>query len=74
MKVYQIPVGPMQNFTYVVEDESTQECIVIDPSWDLDKIIQIIEEQNLNPKYIVNTHGHDAVSYTHLTLPTNREV
>ena len=69
MKVYQVPVGPMQNFCYVVEDESTQECIVIDPSWDLDNIIQIIEEQNLNPKYIVNTHWH-AVSYTHLTLPT----
>ena len=59
MKVYQIPVGPMQNFTYIVEDESTRECIVIDPSWDLDKIIQVIEEQNLNPKYIVNTHWHD---------------
>ena len=37
MKVYQISVGPMQNFSYIVEDESTQECIVIDPSWDLDK-------------------------------------
>ena len=34
MKVYQISVGPMQNFSYIVEDESTQECIVIDPSWD----------------------------------------
>ncbi|NMJ67649.1 MAG: MBL fold metallo-hydrolase, partial [Marine Group I thaumarchaeote] len=21
MKVYQIPVGPMQNFSYIVEDE-----------------------------------------------------
>ena len=59
MKVYQIAVGPMQNFSYVVEDESTHEAIIIDPSWDLDKIIQIIEEQNLNPKYIVNTHWHD---------------
>ena len=59
MKVYQISVGPMQNFSYIVEDESTHEAIVIDPSWDLDKIIQIIEEQNLNPKYIVNTHWHD---------------
>ena len=59
MKVYQISVGPMQNFSYIVEDESTHEAIIIDPSWDLDKIIQIIEEQNLNPKYIVNTHWHD---------------
>ena len=59
MKVYQISVGPMQNFSYIVEDESTHEAIIIDPSWDLDKIIQIVEEQNLNPKYIVNTHWHD---------------
>ena len=59
MKVYQIPVGPMQNFSYVVEDESTRDAIVIDPSWDLEKIIEIINEQNLNPKYIVNTHWHD---------------
>ena len=36
MKVYQIPVGPMQNFSYIVEDESTHEAIVIDPSWDLE--------------------------------------
>ena len=49
----------MQNFSYIVEDESTREAIIIDPSWDLDKIIQIVEEQNLNPKYIVNTHWHD---------------
>ena len=59
MKVYQISVGPLQNFSYIVEDESTHEAIIIDPSWDLDKIIQIVEEQNLNPKYIVNTHWHD---------------
>ena len=54
----------MQNFSYIVEDESTHEAIVIDPSWDLEKIISIIEEQNLIPKYIVNTHWHD--DHTHL--------
>ena len=59
MKVYQIPVGPMQNFSYIVEDESTHEAIVIDPSWDLEKLTKIINEQNLNPKYIINTHWHD---------------
>ena len=49
----------MQNFSYIVEDESTHETIIIDPSWDLEKITEIVEEQNLNPKYIVNTHWHD---------------
>ena len=52
MIVHQIPVGPMQNFSYIVEDESTHEAIVIDPSWDLEKLTTIIDEQNLNPKIL----------------------
>ena len=58
MIVHQILVGNMQNFTYVVEDDGTEEAIVIDPSWDLDKVQQIIIRKNLNTKYIVNTHHH----------------
>jgi len=58
VKVHQIQVGNMQNFTYVVEDDDTNEGIVIDPSWDLDQIEQIITRNNLKIKYIVNTHHH----------------
>jgi len=58
MKVHQIQVGNMQNFTYVVEDEETNEAILIDPSWELDKINEIITRNNLDVKYIVNTHHH----------------
>jgi len=56
--VHQIQVGNMQNFTYVVEDDDTDEGIVIDPSWDLNKIQEIITRNNLKIKYIVNTHHH----------------
>ncbi|MEM3065168.1 MAG: hydroxyacylglutathione hydrolase family protein [Candidatus Nitrosotenuis sp.] len=58
MKVHQLEVGNMQNFTYVVEDEETSEAIIIDPSWDLDEVARIIEKNNLKIKYIVNTHYH----------------
>lgn len=58
MKVHQIEVGNMQNFTYVVEDEETKEAVVIDPSWDLDLVIQVIERNNLQVKYVINTHHH----------------
>ena len=58
MKVHQIEVGNMQNFTYVLEDEDTNEAIILDPSWNLDEIEQIITRKNLNVKYIVNTHHH----------------
>ena len=58
MKVYQIQVGNMQNFTYIVEDEDTSEAIIIDPSWDLVELELIIKNNNLKIKYIVNTHHH----------------
>ena len=58
MKVYQLQVGNMQNFTYVLEDEETKEAVIIDPSWDLDLIIETIERNDLKVKYIINTHHH----------------
>jgi len=58
MKVQQLEVGDMQNFTYILEDEQTSEAIVIDPSWDLQDVLQTIERNNLKLKYIVNTHHH----------------
>ena len=58
MKVHQIQVGNMQNFTYIVEDEDTSEAIIIDPSWDLIELEVIIKRNNLKIKYIVNTHHH----------------
>jgi len=58
MKVHQLEVGDMQNFTYILEDEETSEAIVIDPSWDLQDVLQTIKRNNLKIKYIVNTHYH----------------
>ncbi|MGI0100991.1 MAG: MBL fold metallo-hydrolase [Nitrosotalea sp.] len=58
MKVYQLEVGSMQNFTYILEDEQTSEAIILDPSWDLDLIVEIIEKNGLQVKYIINTHHH----------------
>ncbi len=48
----------MQNFTYILEDEATSEAIILDPSWDIDEIQKVITRNNLQVKYIVNTHHH----------------
>ena len=58
MKVHQIQVGNIQNFTYIVEDEDTGVAIIIDPSWNLVELELIIKRNNLKIKYIVNTHHH----------------
>jgi len=57
VKVHQIEVGNMQNFTYILEDD-TGEAIILDPSWNLDEIEQVITRKALTVKYIVNTHHH----------------
>ena len=58
MIVHQIQVGNMQNFSYIVVDDDTNESIIIDPSWDLIELEMVIKENNLKIKYIVNTHHH----------------
>ncbi len=58
MRVHQLEVGNMQNFTYVLEDEQTSEAVVIDPSWDLDLVLSMVEKNGLKVKYIINTHHH----------------
>jgi hydroxyacylglutathione hydrolase len=58
MKAHQLQVGNMQNFTYILEDEKTGEAVLVDPSWDLDAVEQLITRNNLKIKYIINTHHH----------------
>jgi len=58
MKVYQLEVGNMQNFTYVLEDEETKDAVIIDPSWDLDLVLETLERNALKVKYVINTHHH----------------
>jgi glyoxylase-like metal-dependent hydrolase (beta-lactamase superfamily II) len=58
MIVKQIPVGSMANFTYVIADEKTRLAAVIDPSWDLEKVLDILKTNEFTVQYIINTHTH----------------
>jgi len=58
MGVLQIPVGSMQNFTYLIWDDVTKEAAVIDPSWDLEKVFKEAQARSLKIRYILNTHTH----------------
>jgi len=75
----QILVGQMQNFSYLIGDESSKEGAVVDPAWENDKILSIASKHDLNIKFILITHSHydhvegvkemvdatDAVVYVH---------
>ncbi len=58
MKVVQIPIGQMQNFAYVLFDEKTLLAAIVDPAWDLDRILEVVEREGVKVEYVINTHGH----------------
>ncbi|SEJ12552.1 Glyoxylase, beta-lactamase superfamily II [Propionispira arboris] len=58
MKVHSLIVGELGVNCYIVACEKTKEAIVIDPGDEPDRILQYIEDEHLNIKYVVNTHGH----------------
>jgi len=58
MIVKQIPVGSMSNFTYIIADEKSKMAAVIDPSWDLEKVLDALKANDLKLLYIINTHTH----------------
>jgi hydroxyacylglutathione hydrolase len=58
VKIAQIPVGSMLNFSYIVYDEKNSTGTIIDPSWDLEKLLVFLEKNNITAKYIINTHTH----------------
>lgn len=57
-KIEQISVGQMSNFSYLIIDNEEKETAIIDPSWDLEKILEIIKKNEYKVKYVINTHSH----------------
>lgn len=57
MTVKKFITGPVQANTYLVYDE-TKEGFIVDPGAYNAQLNQMIEQENINLKYIVLTHGH----------------
>ncbi len=53
-----LPVGHIEANCYVVTDENTLECAVIDPGDEVNTIMDYLEETKLKPRAILLTHGH----------------
>ena len=58
MKVFQIPVGNMQNFAYLLEDEGSREAMAIDSGWETEPIVKLASGEGMRVKYVCATHGH----------------
>ncbi len=56
--IEQIEIGPMQNFTYIVGSRSTREVVIVDPAWDIEKLLNHIQERDYELTGALVTHYH----------------
>jgi hydroxyacylglutathione hydrolase len=54
----QVELGPMANYVYFVGDSNTREVAVVDPAWDVDRIVEMAQESDLTITKILITHSH----------------
>ena len=54
----QVELGPMANYVYFVGDPQSREVAVVDPAWDVDRIVDMAQEEDLTVTKILITHSH----------------
>ena len=58
LKVYAMALGDYQTNCYIIHEEASKTCCVIDPGYDADFILDKLESLGLTLEAILLTHGH----------------
>jgi len=58
-EVVQIEVGLLQNFCELVSCPETQEAAVVDPAWEVDRLLEQARRRGLRITKALITHGHN---------------
>jgi len=54
----QVPVGTFQNFSYIIGDEKAHTAALVDPAWEVDRLLRECEAEGLTVTHVFNTHSH----------------
>ncbi|MHB2020695.1 MAG: MBL fold metallo-hydrolase [Candidatus Xenobia bacterium] len=54
----QIPAGPMANFVYAIGSQRTKECLLVDPAWDVERLLKLVEDDGYQLVGVLATHYH----------------
>jgi len=60
MRIYfkQLELGPLQNFVYLIGSLETREAAVVDPAWDVSRILQTAAQDEMRITMALVTHTH----------------
>ena len=58
MKVYALPLGDYQTNCYIAHEDNETSCILVDPGYQSDDILDVCSQKGLSIAAILLTHGH----------------
>jgi glyoxylase-like metal-dependent hydrolase (beta-lactamase superfamily II) len=56
--ICQKKLSKMAIFSYLIIDQQTNTCALVDPAFDTKKLLDEIRNRGLHLKYVINTHSH----------------
>lgn len=56
--IHRYNLGPMDNNTYLIVDEATNEAALVDPTFDSETLLPALKQGGYQIRYILNTHAH----------------
>ena len=62
----QLECGPMQNYVYLIGDPTTRQAAVVDPAWEVERIVQAAQEDGYTLAKVLITHTHQDHTGGHL--------
>jgi len=57
-KIHSLELGPMENFVYLIEDTASNRAAIVDPAWDVPRMLELAEKHSVAITDILLTHSH----------------
>lgn len=57
-RIHALELGPMENFVYLIEDRASGRAAVVDPAWEVGKVLALARERDVRITDVLLTHSH----------------
>lgn len=56
--IHALELGPMENFVYLIEDHASGRAAVVDPAWEVERVLELARQKGVRITDLLLTHSH----------------
>ena len=56
--IHSMELGPMENFVYLIHDHASNTAAIVDPAWEVEKVLNFADAHDIQITDILLTHSH----------------